>query len=188
VQVISPVAEIGALTRGDHPRELLKCLGLLPSASSSGAPRRQGAITKAGNTQARRALVEGAWAYRDPAQVSRPRQRRRAQQPNISQDISWQAQVRRCPRDRRLVARGQHAHVVTVAMARELAGVMGAMARAVPVTPSDDQRAWIPPAPEQVPHVHRQRRCPGVVYPSAALRGWSRILEPSWRQAPDGCL
>lgn len=92
-------------------------------------------MTTAGHTHARRALVEGAWASRDPAQVSRHLPRRLEPPPNIIQDIRWQAQVRRCQRDRRLVSRGQHAHVVTVAMARELAGFMWAMARAVPVTP-----------------------------------------------------
>ena len=35
---------------------------------------------------------------------------------------------------RRLVAKGQHANVVTVALARELAGFMWAMAKAVPGT------------------------------------------------------
>ena len=94
-----------------------------------------GSIINAGNTHARRALVEGAWAYRDPAQVSRHLPRRLAQQPSIFQDISWKAQVRLCQRDRRLVSRGKHANVVTVAMARELAGCMWAIARAVPVTP-----------------------------------------------------
>jgi transposase len=49
----------------------MKCLGLMPSEYSSGVQRRQGAITKAGNTHARRVLVEGAWADRDPAKVSR---------------------------------------------------------------------------------------------------------------------
>jgi transposase len=113
----------------------MTCLGLIPSEYASGEPRRQGSLTKAGHTQARRALVEGAWAYRDPAQVSRPLPRRREQPPNIIQDISWKAQVRRCQRDRRLVSRGPHAHVVTVAMARELAGFRWAMAREVPGTP-----------------------------------------------------
>ena len=65
------VSEIGDLTRFDNPRELMKFLGLIPSEYSSGEQRRQGSITKAGNTHARRALVEGAWAYRDPAKVSR---------------------------------------------------------------------------------------------------------------------
>jgi transposase len=51
----------------------------------------------------------------------------------VIQDIRWKAPVRRCTRYRRLVARGQHAHVVTVAMARELTGFMWAMAQEVPV-------------------------------------------------------
>jgi len=55
-------------------------------------------------------------------------------QSKIIQDISWKAQVRLCQRYRRLVARGTHANVVTVAIARELAGCMGAIARAVPIT------------------------------------------------------
>jgi len=38
----------------------------------------------------------------------------------VIQDISWKAQVRLCKRYRRLVARGKHANVVTVAIAREL--------------------------------------------------------------------
>ncbi len=46
-------------------------LGHTPSEHTTGARRRQGGITKAGNTHARRAMVEGAWAYRFPAKVSR---------------------------------------------------------------------------------------------------------------------
>ena len=56
--------------------------------------------------------------------------------PQVIQDISWKAQVRLCQRYRRLVAKGKHANVVTVAMARELVGFMWAMAKEVPVTPS----------------------------------------------------
>jgi len=36
----------------------------VPSEYSSGATRRQGAITKTGNSHARRVLVEAAWNYR----------------------------------------------------------------------------------------------------------------------------
>jgi transposase len=57
-------AELGDLTRFEHPRQLMKYLGLIPSEASSGERRRQGSLTKAGNTHARRALVAGAWAYR----------------------------------------------------------------------------------------------------------------------------
>jgi transposase len=57
-------ADIGDLTRFDKPRELMTFLGLIPSEYSTGERRRQGSLTTAGNTHARRALVEGAWAYR----------------------------------------------------------------------------------------------------------------------------
>jgi transposase len=131
---VTMVAEIGDLTRFENPRELLKFLGLIPSEYTSAERRRQGSITKAGNTHARRALVEGAWAYRYPAKVSRHLQLRLEQQPKMIQDISWKAQVRLCKRYRRLVSRGKHANVVTVAMARELVGFMWAIAKQVPLT------------------------------------------------------
>ena len=130
---VTMVAELGDLTRFNNPRELMKFLGLIPSEYSSGERRQQGAITNAGNTHARRALVEGAWAYRYPAKVSRHLQLRLEQQPKMIQDISWKAQVRLCKRYRRLMARGKHANVVTVAIARELVGFMWAIAQQVPV-------------------------------------------------------
>jgi transposase len=132
---VTMVAEIGDLTRFDTPRELMKFLGLIPSEYSSGDHRRQGSITKAGNTHARRVLVEGAWAYQYPAKVSRHLQLRLETQPKMIQDISWKAQVRLCKRYRQLVARGKHTNVVTVAIARELTGFMWAIAKQVPITP-----------------------------------------------------
>jgi transposase len=131
---VTTVAEIGDLTRFDTPRELMKFLGLIPSEYSSGERRRQGTITKAGNSHARRVLVEGAWAYRYPAKVSRYLQLRLEKQPKAIQDISWKAQVRLCKRYRQLIARGKHANQVVVAIARELVGFMWAIAKAVPVT------------------------------------------------------
>jgi hypothetical protein len=53
--------------------------------------------------------------------------------PKIIQDLSWNAQVRLCKRYRQLVARGKHANIVTVAIARELAGFMWAIAKQLPV-------------------------------------------------------
>src|SRR4030095_14920815 len=128
-------AAIGDLTRVEHPRERLKCLGLIPAEYSTGERRRQGGMTNAGNTHARRALVEGAWAYRYPAKVSRHLQRRLETQPKVIQDMSWKAQVRLCKRYRRLLAHGQHANQVVVAIARELVGFMWAMAKQIAVTP-----------------------------------------------------
>jgi transposase len=131
---VTTVAELGDLTRFDTPRELMKFLGLIPSEYSSGERRRQGAITQAGNTHARRALVEGAWAYRYPAEVSRHLQLRLEHPPQAIQDISWKAQLRLCQRYRRLIARGKHANQVVVAIARELVGFMWAIAKQIPVT------------------------------------------------------
>jgi transposase len=135
IVAVTTVAELGDLTRFDNPRELMKFLGLIPSEYSSGERRRQGSITKAGNTHARRVLVEGAWAYRYPAKVSRHLQLRLETQPKTIQDISWKAQLRLCKRYRRLMARGKHANQVVVAIARELVGFMWAIAKQVPVTP-----------------------------------------------------
>jgi transposase len=85
---VTTVAELGDLTRFDTPRQLMKCWGLIPSDYSSGERRRQGSITKAGKIHARRALVEGAWAYRYPAKGSRHLQLRLETQPKAIQDIS----------------------------------------------------------------------------------------------------
>jgi transposase len=132
---VTTVAELGDLTRFDTPRELMKFLGLIPSEYSSGERRRQGAMTKAGHTHARRALVEGAWADRYPAKVSRHLQLRLEKPPKAIQDISWKAQGRLCQRYRQLSARGKHANQVVVAIARELLGFMWAIAKEIPVTP-----------------------------------------------------
>jgi transposase len=132
---VTTVAARGDLTRCEHPRELMQCLGLIPSAYSTGERRRQGSMTKAGHTHARRALVEGAWAYRDPAQGSRHLPLRLETHPKVIQDISWKAQVRLCKRSRRLMARGKHANQVVVAIARALVGFLWAIAKQVPVTP-----------------------------------------------------
>jgi transposase len=132
---VTTVAEWGDWTRVENPRQLMKYLGLIPSEYSTGERRRQGAMTKAGNTPARRALLEGAWAYRDPAKVSRHLPLRLETPPKVIQDIRWKAQVRLCQRYRRLIARGQHANQVVVAIARELVGCMWAIAKQLPVTP-----------------------------------------------------
>jgi transposase len=131
---VTTVAELGDLTRFDTPRQLMSDLGLTPSEYSSGEHRRQGGITKTGNAHARRALIEGAWAYRYPAKVSRHLQLRLEKLPKSIQDISWKAQVRLCKRYRRLLARGKHANQVVVAIARELVGFMWAIAQQVSVT------------------------------------------------------
>jgi len=132
---VTLIAELGDLTRFETPRQLMSYLGLVPSDHSSGERRRQGSITKTGNSHARRVLVEGAWAYRYPAKVSRHLQLRLEKVSQTIQDISWKAQVRLCKRYRRLVARGKQVNQVVVAIAREMAAFVWALAREVAVAP-----------------------------------------------------
>jgi transposase len=134
----------------------MKFLGLIPSESSSGQRRQQGSMTKAGNTHARRALVEGAWVSRSLAKVSRHLQRRLEQPPKAIQDLSWKAQVRLCQRYRRRIANDTQANVVTGAMARELVSFLWAIATEVPVTPSGQQ-----PDGPLTPHAEGLPTCMG---------------------------
>lgn len=121
------VAEIQDFARFANPRSLMAYLGLIPSESSSGQHRRQGAITKAGNSAARRILVEIAHHYRHAARVSPTIAKRHAQLPKAVTDIAWAAQLRLCGRFRRLAARRLQRNKITVAIARELAGFVWAI-------------------------------------------------------------
>lgn len=131
IHAVRIVAELGDLARFSHPRQLMGYLGLIPSEDSSGEHRHQGAITKAGNSSARRALVEAAWAYRNAAAVTPIIARRQTGLPKTAIDIAWKAQLRLCARFRRLSARGLNRNKIIVAIARELAGFVWAIARPI---------------------------------------------------------
>jgi transposase len=131
IHAVRIVAELGDLSRFESPRELMGYLGLIPSEDSSGARRRQGSITKAGNSSARRALVEAAHAYAHPARVSWVIARRHSGLRKSVCDIAWKAQLRLCTRFRRLRARGVLKNKVVAAVARELSGFVWAIAREV---------------------------------------------------------
>jgi transposase len=132
VNAATLIAELGDLSRFANPRQLMAYLGLVPSEHSSGASVRRGGLTKAGNSAARRLLIEAAWCYRFPARVSRELLLRQEEQPKPIREIAWKAQVRLCARYRRLARTGKPATVVTAAIARELAGFVWAIARSVP--------------------------------------------------------
>lgn len=57
--------------RFQNPPLFMAWLGPVPKERSTGASVPRGSITKAGNTRARRMLVEGTWTYRLPARISR---------------------------------------------------------------------------------------------------------------------
>jgi transposase len=115
-------AEVGNFSRFAKPDRLSGFLGIVPSERTSDTKRRQGAITKAGPSHARRLLVEAAHHYRRPPVVGVTLARRQhGQDPRIIA-IAWRAQ-------QRLYARWQYLHherrkpagVVAIAVARELA-------------------------------------------------------------------
>ncbi len=123
--------ELGDLLRFDHPRQLMAYLGLVPREQSSGDRRRQGAITKSGNSHVRWMLVEVAHHYRLPPKVSAPLSYR---QEGLSREIralSWRAQERLHRRFHRLSLRGVHHNKVVVAVARELCAFIWELARVV---------------------------------------------------------
>ena len=86
-------ADLGALTRCESPSALRQCVGVVPADVASGERRQQGALTQAGKAQARKALVEGAWAYRSPAKVSRPRPLRLENHPSFSRTSAGKPQA-----------------------------------------------------------------------------------------------
>ena len=61
---------------------------------SAGDDRMQGGITRMGNGFARRALIEAAWHYRQPARVTHHLQKRQEGLPKVVTGASWKAQTR----------------------------------------------------------------------------------------------
>ena len=129
MSAVTLVAEIGDFGRFTSPRQLMAWLGLVPKEHSSGRKVARGNITKAGNTRARRVLVEGAWTYRLPARMGEDITRRNEGLPETIRATAWKAQVRLCTRYRRLQRTGKPQNVIVVAIAREMAAFVWAIAR-----------------------------------------------------------
>jgi len=131
IAAMTLVAELQDFQRFPSPRQLMAYVGLVPGEHSSGAKRRQGSITKAGNSAARRMLVEVAWHYQHPARVSPIIAKRHDGLPKSVTDIAWKAQQRLHTKFVRLTARRVMKNKAVVAVARELAGFVWAIARDV---------------------------------------------------------
>lgn len=115
-------AEIGDWSRFPKPRQLSGFLGIVPSEHTSDTQRRQGSITKAGPSHARRLLVEAAHHYRhNPTVGDTLARRQHGQDPRII-EIAWRAQRRLYQRWQTLARdRRKPPSVVAIACARELA-------------------------------------------------------------------
>jgi transposase len=120
------LAEVVDFQRFHRPRALMAYLGLVPSEYSSGETHRRGALTKAGNSHARRVLIEAAWHYRHrPAVGPALAHRSQGQAAHIVGE-AWRAQQRLHRRYRHLVAHGKRTPVAVAAVARELVGFLWA--------------------------------------------------------------
>lgn len=127
------VTEIGDFDRFESADQLMSFLGLVPSEHSSGSQRRQGSITKVGNSHARRLLVEAAWHARRRPSVGYELARRQRGQDAVVIERSWRSQQRLHARWQRMAARGKPSQKIVVACARELAGFVWATATDQPL-------------------------------------------------------
>ena len=122
LSAVTLLSELGDISRFGSPNQLMGYLGLVPCVYSSGAHRRTGGVTQAGNRHARQVLVESAWCYRFPARQTAYMNRKAEGASAYAQAIAWKAQKRLCGRYRKLIAEGKNQKVVCVAIARELTG------------------------------------------------------------------
>jgi len=122
LSAITIITEIFDFGRFSSPGELMSYLGLTCSEFSSGEKQKRGPITRAGNKRVRRILVEVAWHYRHPCNISKALKDRRKGQPQWGIDIADRAGQRLRKRYRHLTHCGKMPCKVTVAIARELAG------------------------------------------------------------------
>jgi transposase len=115
-------SEVGDWRRFPTARTFMGFTGLVPCEYSSGESVHRGRITKAGNAHLRTQLIESAWAYQHRPSLGAVLRRRQDGVDPATAARSWTAQQRLCARFRRLSARKTSRNIVTVAIARELAG------------------------------------------------------------------
>src|SRR6266581_2263267 len=127
------VAEIGDFDRFKSAEEFMAFVGLVPSERSSGEQRRQGSITKVGNSHVRRLLVESAWHARRRPKVGYELARRQRGQDAAVLERAWRCQQRLYQRWQRMAGRGKPQQKIVVACARELAGFVWAIATEQPL-------------------------------------------------------
>lgn len=126
-------AEIGDFNRFRSAEEFMAFVGLVPSERSSGEQRRQGSITKVGNSHVRRLLVESAWHARRHPKVGYELARRQRGHDAAVIERSWRCQQRLYQRWQRMAGRGKPQQKIVVACARELAGFVWAIATDQPL-------------------------------------------------------
>jgi transposase len=124
--------EIGDFSRFATASASMAFVGLVPAERSSGEHRRQGSITKVGNSHVRRLLIEAAWHARLQPHVGYKLACRQSGQEAAVVEHAWRAQRRLYRRWQRMAGRGKPQQKVVVACARELAGFIWALASEQP--------------------------------------------------------
>jgi len=120
VAAMTVISELGDLRRFDSPRKLMSYLGLVPSEQSSGEKRRQGSITKCGNSHVRWMLVECAQHFRRPPKISAALTKRQVGVSQKVKDLSWRMQNRLNSCYIKLKKRQKEENKCIIAVAREL--------------------------------------------------------------------
>jgi transposase len=120
VAAMTLISKLGDLRRFNHPCKLMAFLGLVPLEASSGGKKRQGSITKCGNSHSRWMLVECAQHFRKPPRISSALTTRQEGQSEEVKALAWRMQNRLYNRYVKLKARGKTENKIIVAMAREL--------------------------------------------------------------------
>jgi len=124
VSAVTIIAELGQLSRFEHPSQLMGYSGLVSREHSSGEKVRRGAITKTGNAHLRRIVIEAAWAYRHgPSRGATLRKRQEGLSEEVKA-IAWKAQHRLHDRYRALLGKGKEKQKVVTAVGRELLGFL----------------------------------------------------------------
>ena len=122
ISAVTIMAEVGELSRFEHPCQLMGYSGALSREHSSGPRVCRGAISKAGNAHLRRIVIEAAWAYRHrPAVGTTLAARQRRSDPAVIA-TAWKAQHRLHQRYLRLIGRGKSKQQTVTAVGRELLG------------------------------------------------------------------
>ena len=124
VAAMTLISELGDLRRFTHPSKLMAFLGLVPSEASSGGKKRQGSITKCGNSHSRWMLVECAQHFRKCPRISSALTTRQQGQSDEVKALSWRMQNRLYNRYVKLKARGKTETKIIVAIARELSAFL----------------------------------------------------------------
>lgn len=127
LRAILLLAEVVDFRRFVTPESLSAFVGLVPGQNASGDYNPRMPITKAGNSRARRVLVEAAWSYARPPSIAQRLRRRLEGQPAEVVKLSWTTQQRLHERYGYLVSRGKPPVVAVVAVARELCNAVWAI-------------------------------------------------------------